>query len=271
MLPDWKIILYANQLRENIAFNYYDPIVDIDDFVIRAGYEYLEENFDDDFSGLSKSIGSGNYLIGFNKNHYWSEKFRRFTIAHELGHLSIPEHRKILDQLSLHRSKPEYKSKDEIEIEADKFAINFLAPKQTFTEKSKYKRFDFETIRKLSDYFQISTYATALHFVDLSDLACSLIINNKNGNIIYEKRSKPFSNGFFHPFLYNQKIPVGTQTFDFINEITTEMNSEIKLSSWYPNLKNKITATECIIELGYNNYILTLIEPHKSSDEQDEY
>lgn len=271
MIADWKIILYVNQLRDAVSLNYTERIDDIIFVIKKAGYQYFEDHFGNDFSGLSKCISAGHYTIGFNKDHFWSEKFRRFTIAHELGHLSIPEHRKRLDMLPLHRSKPEFKSKDEIEIEADKFAINLLAPKQTFAEKSKHKKFDSETIRELSDYFQISTYATALHFIDLSDLACSLIINNKNGNIIYEKRSKLFSNGFFHPFLYSQKIPVETQTFDFINKITTEVNSEIELISWYPNLKNKITATESIIELGYNNYILTLIEPHKSSDEEEEY
>ncbi|MCH7723859.1 MAG: ImmA/IrrE family metallo-endopeptidase [Bacteroidetes bacterium] len=269
MIEDWKIILYVNQLRDAVSLNYNERIDDINLVIKKAGYQYFEDHFGNDFSGLSKCISAGHYAIGFNKDHFWSEKFRRFTIAHELGHLSIPEHRNKLDQTSLHRSKPEFRSKDKIEIEADKFAIYLLAPKKSFTEKLKNKNFNSETINELSDYFQISTYAACLHYIDLTDLACSLIINNRNGTIIYERRSKQFINGFYHQFLYKQKIPSGTHTYDFVNGISSDKSEEIELNSWYPDLKNKITATENILELGYNNFVLTLIEPHKSSDEEN--
>jgi len=91
-----------------------------------AGFKYAEENFYDNFSAFSKYLGNGDYLICFNKNHFWSERFRRFTLAHELGHLSMPTHVSILNKNLLHRSKTEYSSREPIEIEADKFAINFL-------------------------------------------------------------------------------------------------------------------------------------------------
>src|ERR1035437_1603039 len=182
MLKDWQIIQYANQLREDISLNYVDPIISIDQVIADAGYIYIEEHFKNDFSGFSKYVGPCKYVIGFNKDHFWSEKFRRFTLAHELGHLTILGHRSILDRDILHRSRPEFKSGDEIEIEADKFAINFLAPKQTFLTKSKFKGFNSKTINMLSDYFNISTFAAALHFIDATDLSCVLIVNNNNGN-----------------------------------------------------------------------------------------
>ena len=156
-----------------------------------------------------------------------------------------------------------------VSIKATLFAIYLLAPKKSFTEKLKNKNFNSETINELSDYFQISTYAACLHYIDLTDLACSLIINNRNGTIIYERRSKQFINGFYHQFLYKQKIPSGTHTYDFVNGISSDKSEEIELNSWYPDLKNKITATENILELCYNNFVLTLIEPHKSSDEEN--
>ena len=273
MLKDWQIIQYTNQLRENISFNYIDPVSDIDKVLEDAGYKYVEEHFKDDFSGFSKYLGSGNYVIGFNKDHYWSEKFRRFTIAHELGHLTIPEHRLKLEKEILHRSKTEYKSTNNIEIEADKFAINFLAPKQTFKEKSKYKRFNSDTINILSDYFNISTYATALHFIDSTDLACVLIVNNKNGQIVYERRSKRFTEGFYHPYLHRQAVPQDTNCFTYLNDDQTieDIGNEqvIDLKAWYPELNSDIQAFESIIDLGYNNFIFSLIEPHKSVDEDE--
>ncbi len=269
MLSDWKISNCTNQLRESIGINRNDLVNDIDYVVKETGYDFIEDSFGNDFSGMSKSLGGGNYLIGFNKDHYWSEKFRRFTIAHELGHLTIPEHRAILEKQTLHRSSPEYNSKLDIEIEADKFAIDFLAPRNTFLQQAEFKNFNSETITILSDCFNISTYATALRFVELTDLSCSLIVNKINGMISYEKRSKRFNEGFKHNFLYKQKIPHTTLTFDFIKKISDDVESEIELNSWYPDLEKKVGANESIIELGYNDYVLTLIEPHLASIEDD--
>lgn len=269
MIPDWKIIQYANYLRDATSIGYNDKIDDIDSVVKSAGYQYFEDNFGNDFSAISKRITPGNYVIGFNKQHFWSEKFRRFTISHELGHLSIPEHRAILDKTELHRSKPEYKSKEPIEIEADKFAINFLVPKPAFVTQSKYKRFNSETIEELSGYFNVSTYAISLHFIDNTDLACTLIVSDISGNILYERRSKKFKDGFNHQFLYKQPIPFGSQTFDYLKDKNAGTNSEIELSTWYPDLNSTIEAGESLIELGYNNIVLTFIEPYKSSDEEE--
>lgn len=265
MIPDWKIPIYTNQLRESVSLGMDDLIIDIDVIVEEAGYKFLEEKFKDDFSGMSRSLGGGNYLIVFNTDHKWGEKFRRFTIAHELGHLTIPEHRAILDTKSLHRSRAEYNSKDEIEIEADKFAINLLAPRNPFQKAIERAMFNAATINLLSEQFNISTYAAALRFIELTTLACSLIINRTDGNVVYEKRSKKFSDGFYHSFLYRQKIPNTTHTYDFINKQATESDSLIELNSWYPDLQNPIKANESVIELGYNRCVLTLIEPHASS------
>jgi hypothetical protein len=206
----------------------------------------------------------------FNTDHNWGEKFRRFTIAHELGHLTIPEHRAILDTKSLHRSKAEYSSKDQIEIEADIFAINLLAPRLAFQNAINNAKFNADTINRLSEQFNISTYATALRFIELTSLACSLIINRADGNVVYEKRSKKFRDGFSHSFLYRQKIPRTTHTYDFVNRQTTDSDSVIELNSWYPDIHNIIKANESVIDLGYNKSILTLIEPHSTSALSDE-
>ncbi len=265
MVPDWKIPMFTLQLRESVSLGMDDLITDIDSVVQEAGYTYYEEKFGDDFSGMSKSLGEGNYVIMFNADHRWGEKFRRFTIAHELGHLTIPEHRAILDTKSLHRSRAEYNSKDEIEIEADKFAINLLAPRNPFIKAIERAKFKADTINHLSEQFNISTYAAALRFIELTTLACSLIINRTDGNVVYEKRSKKFSDGFYHSFLYRQKIPFITHTYDFIHKQTTKSDSIVELTTWYPTLQTQVKANESVIELGYNGCVLTLIEPYSSS------
>lgn len=257
--------MFSNQLRENIGLSFDAPIENIDQIIENAGFSYIMEDFGDEFSGFSRALGGGEYLIGFNKNHFWNENFRRFTIAHELGHLSIPLHRDILDRNELHRSKPEFRSSEEIEKEADRFAINFLAPKTTFLAKIKNRRFNLETIMFISQEFKISLYAAVLRYIELTDLSCSLIVSNKKGIIDYDKRSSKLYSSMYHPSISKGKIPQETLTFDFINKLSNETAAETLLNYWYPELPIDIKADESVFELDYINKVFTLIEPHVSN------
>lgn len=256
-----KIIRYVNQLRENIGIEIGQLIGPIREIIDETGYKYKEDHFGNDFSAYCQFINNIDYLIAYNLDQDWNENFKRFTISHELGHLSMPEHRSILSKEKIHYSRSEYQSNSEIEREADYFAINFLAPQKLFESQMKLKPFTKNTIFFLSDFFSISTYAAALRFMDLTDLTCSLIVCNKNGFIEYEKRSKRMKQSFRHDFLYRQKILGTTLTSDWINGNKEEDACEICLSDWYRDLEAEIKATESVIELGYNNKYLTLIEP----------
>lgn len=269
MTAEWRIVQQVNFLRDNIGLSYDEPIGNIDDLVREAGYEYVEESFNDDFSGFSKSLGGGNYLIGFNSDHFWNESFRRFTISHELGHLSLPEHRIILDRTIMHRSKPEFSSADGIEKEADLFAINLLAPKITLLKIAKHKKFSAETIRNVADYFQISLYAAALRFIETTDLCCSLVVCNKNGYIEFEKRSQKLQSSLRHSYLYRQKINPATFTFNHIQGDSNTESATTSLNDWYQNLPVDIKTDESVLDLTYNNKVLVLLEPHVSNI--DEY
>lgn len=269
MIAEWKIVQQANFLRDNIGLNYEEPIGSIDELLKNAGYKYTEESFQDDFSGFCKSLGGGDYIIGFNSDHFWNESFRRFTISHELGHLSLPEHRAILDRTIMHRSKSEFSSTDVIEKEADLFAINLLAPKQTLLKITKYKKFSPDTIRYVADYFQISLYAAALRFIETTDLCCSLIVCNKSGNIEYEKRSQKLQASLRHNYLSRQKINPATFAFDYIQGDSKIDSATASFNDWYQNLPVDIKTDESILDLMYNNKVLVLLEPHVSNI--DEY
>ena len=66
--------------------------------------------------------------------HIESEGFRRFCIAHELGHYFLPGH---IDYVlppgqSVHNSTAGFVGKDEFELEADHFAARLLMPEPLF-------------------------------------------------------------------------------------------------------------------------------------------
>ena len=222
----------------------------------------MEESFGDAFSGYSQSLGGGNFLIGFNRDHFWSDKFHRFTLSHELGHITIPEHRKILETEELHRSKSEFQSRDRIEREADYFAICFLAPKKAFQTAMKYKEYTKDTILDLSEHFGISSYAAVLRFIELTDLTCTLVVCNEAGLIEYEQRSDRMKETYRQDFLRKKQVKGTTLTYDYINGRQTEDACTVSLDEWFDDLPIEIEATESVIELGYNGKFLTLLTPY---------
>ena len=239
-----------------------EVIEDIVGQIQEAGYHYMEDSFGDEFSGFSKALGGGNYLIGFNHDHLWSDKFHRFTVSHELGHITIPEHRQLLEKEGLHQSKSEFQSKDRIEREADYFAICFLAPKKAFQTAMKYKEYTRETIFGLSEHFGISSYATVLRFIELTDLSCTLVVCNEEGLIEYEQRSDRMKETYKQDFLNKKQVKETTLTYDYINGHKEEVACTVPLSEWFDELPIEIEATESVIELGYNGKFLTLLIPH---------
>ena len=258
-----SIAVHAAQLRENMAIGDSEVIGDIVDYIQEAGYSYLEKSFGDEFSGFSQALGGGNYLIGFNTDHLWSDKFRRFTLSHELGHITIPDHRKILETEELHLSKSEFQSRDKkIEREADYFAICFLAPKKAFQVAMKYKEYTKETILGLSKHFGISSYAAVLRFIELTDFACTLVVCNEEGLIEYEQRSDRMKETYKQDFLSKKQVKGTTLTYDYINGRQEEDACTVSLDEWFDDLPIEIEATESVIELGYNGKFLTLLTPH---------
>ena len=263
-----SIAAHAAQLRESMAISDDEVIGDIIDQIQKAGYHYMEESFGDEFSGFSRSLGGESYLIGFNRDHYWSDKFHRFTLSHELGHVTIPRHRQILEAKGLHRSKSEFQSNDPIEREADYFAICFLAPRQAFQMEMRYKEYTKKTILDLSKHFEISPYAAVLRFMELTDLACTLVVCTEEGLIEYERRSERMKETYKQDFLSKKQVKGATLTYDYINGRKEADICTVSLGEWFDDLPVEVEATESVIELGYNGKFLTLLIPHVTDLEE---
>ena len=263
-----SVAIHASQLRESMGIGSDEVIGDIVSLIKDAGYEYMDESFGDDFSGFTRALGGSNYLIGFNRNHYYGPTFHRFTVAHELGHVTIPWHRQMLEANGQHRSKSEFQVKDRIEREADYFAICFLAPREAFQIQMRFKEYTKETIWRLSKHFGISPYAAVLRFIELTDLSCTLVVCNKNGLIEYEQRSGRMKDTCKHDFLSKIQVKSSTLTYDYINGSQNEDSCSVSLNEWFEDLPPEIAATESVIELGYNGKFLTLLIPHVADIEE---
>ncbi|AEH02716.1 ImmA/IrrE family metallo-endopeptidase [Lacinutrix sp. 5H-3-7-4] len=129
----------ANYTRKFLGLKPNEPVKDICNLLEVNGIIIAELDAFDKFDGVSFETDNGYPVIVLNKN--FSNDRKRFTLAHELGHLlmhsinnpAIPKHRK-----------------KELENEANTFASEFLMPKAAIknslydlrlSDLAEYKRF----------------------------------------------------------------------------------------------------------------------------------
>lgn len=127
----------------------------------------LAEFKSDDISGLLNRIDSEKWVIYVNASD--SPKRRRFTIAHELGHLisylyngasksEIDNNGKIADYAFATRTG----DINPVEAEANAIAASLLMPESTVI--SLYS--DGKTVEEMADYFQVSESAMLIRLGD---------------------------------------------------------------------------------------------------------
>ncbi len=111
-----------------------------------------------------------------------TSKRARFTVAHELGHYFIDDHRRNLKAgFPAHGSKTEYCSSNPVEKEADSFAANLLLPKGRFRLCAQAQSIGLGAIRHLANTFGTSITATAVRYVDLEISPVAIIHWNLSG------------------------------------------------------------------------------------------
>lgn len=126
-------------------------------------------------SGLLIKIGDQFGIL--YATHIRSEGFRRFSIAHELGHYFIEGHPDALLSRGLHESRAGFLSGDSYEQEADHFAAALLMPERPF----RYALDDYDAglgcIQALSKTCETSLTATAIRYSALTRDGVAVILS----------------------------------------------------------------------------------------------
>lgn len=123
----------------------------------------------------------------------------RFTIAHELGHYFLPEHRQVLlsGQSLHHGSNCEYSSTNLVEREADLFASHLLMPTALFEAQIRRKKpkTGIEEILYLKEVFGVSIMSTAIRMVNTELVPCAIFIWNNDRTLKWHRKSSSFVRG----------------------------------------------------------------------------
>ena len=122
-------------------------------------------NYGDAFCGLLEHKG-GRFHVYCNADQMQGRNSgrARFTIAHELGHYFIDDHRRcLIAGATLHGSNIDYHPRNPVEQEADCFASNLLMPRGAFREAARHPD-GLKTILALQQRFKTSVTSTAVSY-----------------------------------------------------------------------------------------------------------
>lgn len=157
---------------------------------------FIKKSYDNYFLGQLVHCSKKFYIILNTDLLSNSESGRlRFTIAHELGHYFIDEHRtKLAKGISLsYKGELSGQECKNIEKQANHFASHLLMPKTSFCKLAKKKGLGLEAILFLKSRFDVSIYAATKHYIHL-DVSPSIMIKwNSDFTYHYASYSKSFS------------------------------------------------------------------------------
>ena len=128
-------------------------------------------------------------LITINKNIEYVGK-KRFTIAHELGHVEL--HKNVQPLFLDNDNTLEYFKKGHQETEANEFASELLMPKNLFLKECEGKKFSPDLLRTLSEKFKTSITSTVYKYFEIGPHPICLFYSYNN-QVRYWKRPEDYS------------------------------------------------------------------------------
>ncbi|MEH0628332.1 ImmA/IrrE family metallo-endopeptidase [Streptomyces sp. NPDC020898] len=143
----------------------------IDPFALarRLDVQVVPQDLDDDVSGMLLRR-DGRCVIGVNRTH--SLLRRRFTVAHELGHLRMHRGRPLIldtDTRVSYRNSVSSMATDREEIEANRFAAALLAPERLVRDvvhRTTFRTVD-DLVTQLAGTFELSEIAMTYRLMNL--------------------------------------------------------------------------------------------------------
>lgn len=158
----------------------------------------------------------------------------RFTLAHELGHCLIREHRLALmgEGTGAHGSQGNFVSNNPMEWEADLFAASLLMPASRLKRDVERRKFSVKLVNELAARYQMSRLATFLRFVELGNHPL-MVVFAVDGRIRWYQHSPDF------PFTSINAtasfgVPVNSALGDFFyRHLRHETTQQVFARDWF--------------------------------------
>ena len=184
----------------------------------------------------------------------------RFSIAHELGHYFIPEHRQLLLTGNSHGSRPGFVSDTRLEREADEFAASLLIP-QDYLERlnSRRKFLTLKDLLQLANDLQVSATAMAIRYTQMCSDRCAVILSQGGRQKFYLASEEMEYTGF--KWRGCKDIPGDSASAKAAqNQGSRNVFDKASDSSlWFSGRKRECEIWEEAFPLGYTGLVLTML------------
>lgn len=195
----------------------------------------------------------------------------RFTLAHELGHYFIDDHRNALisGKMAAHGSRSDFQSKNDIERQADTFASILLLPTARLTLRQREVPFGLSGIQALSNEFQTSLSSTAIRYTSLSSRSCAIIRWTQEGVSWMVVSPSMRDQGVHWAHITRNTLPQDSATGVVLGKYSTEIEKRGTVATtWFTKRGPIVWNDDILIEeaLSLGEYgALTFIYPDSSS------
>lgn len=220
-------------------------------------------------------VRAGNEFGIAYATHIESEGFKRFCIAHELGHYRIPGHiDAVLAHGDIHESYAGFAKDDIYEREADHFAASFLMPDNLFAREMRLLGDGLQAIEALAERCVTSLPATAIRYVQKAEVPVAMVVS-MGPRIDYCFMSASMQEfGRLDWPRKGQRLPGGSGTNGFNSEsenvrVARRAESEVDLRIWFGG-RREIPGTEEIVGLGRYGKTLTILCSEIFPNDEDE-
>lgn len=231
------------------------------------GIRVIPGEYDNNFEGRiefrDREAGGRFYLFHAEEGAARSRGRVRFSIAHELGHYSLPEHREYLLSGIWHGSQMGFVSDKPMEREADKFAAALLMPRHAFVEQAtRPGGASMKDLKRLADQiFDTSLTSTAIRYAQLSLEPCCVVMST-GGSILYSICSEDLrllGTGWLDR---EKPLPRKSVTARMLHDraagTAVKTEGSVESDVWFGSGRSR-TFWEEALELGSTGLVLTLL------------
>jgi len=177
---------------------------------VRSGY--FGEGFD---ARIEFYKSQGAFCIFHAEPGSWRTEGRvKFSLAHELGHFYLPDHRERLLQGVGHNSESDYRSRNPAEREADEFAADLLMPMELFRPELNSFHNGFCTLDdlgRLAERLGTSLTSTAMRYCASDREPCTIFFST-GGLMHWGKASQDMQSLGLYFCETNKPPPAGSKT-----------------------------------------------------------
>ena len=251
---------FIKDLAEFIALEYKDKITPLETILQSENINLFYGDYGDTFDGMTIYEKYKFYVhINTDRHNHKDSSRARFTIAHELGHYFIENHRigLVKGYLKPHQSKNNENSYSKIEREADYFASCLLMPEERIKKDVFRKKFDYSLIEYISKEYNVSKTAAAIRLADIGNHPIKIVFSKDNRiKWVWESEDFPYK------YLLNgYNVPENTVMGEYftLNRHPNE-TEEVWAIDWFNYVKDYHTSRKfkehCIV---YKNSALSII------------